>query len=362
MIALRETFGSTVRSNLLIRRGNAVPPVLAAAADEVLVYPTTTRWSLEWWRERISKRLFRHDVTAGEFLKRNKIDTLVFGDAPAGSNLPIIGLIPDFQPFCFPQFFAPGELAQRREEVRRVGEKSTRLIAYAEPVRADMAKFAPQYVHKTRIVTPVSEIPASVYDHDPREVVGAYHLPDKFLYIPNQFWQHKNHSLVLEALAVLRSRHVEPMVVMTGLFHDHRSPEFSAGILRKIAESGLRGQVALLGLVPREHVYALMRQAIAVINPSLFEGYGMTVAETRWLGKRALLSDIPAHRVQDPPLALFFDPGDAGALALLMERAWNEFPAGPDLALEQEARQAYPAHKRACAQEFMNVVEEIVRK
>jgi glycosyltransferase involved in cell wall biosynthesis len=225
-----------------------------------------------------------------------------------------------------------------------------------------MKKFAPQYVHKTRIVTPVSEIPAGIYSLELGPVLTQYHLPEKFLYVPNQFWQHKNHSLVLDALAHFKQRGDTPCVVMSGLFHDHRAPEYTAHLLRRISELDLRGNVILLGLLPREHVYALMRQAIALVNPSLFEGYGMTVAEARWLGKRAVLSDIPAHRVQDPPQARYFDPHSAVALADTLARVWHEYPPGPDLEMEAAARRAYPAHKQACAREFMAVVEEIVQK
>lgn len=362
MRTLRESFGEGVRSKLLVYENASPPNALAEAADQILTYPTTLRWSAQWWRERFPKRVLKHDITTDEFLRRNMVDVIVFGKAPLGSTMPTIGLIPDFQPFYFPEYFSAQDLADRKAHVARVGDTSTRLIAYAEPVRADMAKFAPQYVGKTRVVTPISSIPENIYTLDPQEVLGKYHLPAKFLYIPNQFWQHKNHWRVFEALDVLRARNIHPFVVMTGLFNDHRAPEFTGTLLRRMWELNLRDRVAILGLVPRMDVFVLMRQAMAVMNPSLFEGYGMTVAETRWLGKRALLSDIPAHRVQNPPCAVFFDPTDVNALADVMAQAWQTLEPGPDAILENEARSAYPAHKRACAQEFLDVVKEVVRK
>lgn len=362
MCTLRETFGDTICSNLLIDDQTVPPKLLAEAADQILTYPKTQRWSTQWWRERIPKRVFKNDITTNAFLKKNKIDVIVFGAAPMGSNIPTIGLIPDFQPFYFPEYFSAQELADRKGHIHTVGQASTRLVAFAEPVRTDMQNFAPQYAHKTRVVTPISTIPENVYALDPNAVLAKYHLPNRFLYLPNQFWQHKNHLRVFEALALLRARGTHPYVVMTGLFNDHRAPEFTAAVMRRMSELDLREQVAILGLVPREDVFVLMRQALAVVNPSLFEGYGMTVAETRWMGKRALLSDIPTHRVQNPPCALYFDPRDVNALAEALAHAWQEFQPGPDLKLEAEARAAYPAHKRACAQEFMAVVKEMVRK
>lgn len=362
MRALRETFGESVRSNLLVYDKSKAPNELVKAADTLLTFPTTQKWSAPWWRERFPKRVLKHDIVAAEFLQRNGIDVIVFGDAPLGSKIPTIGLIPDFQPYYFAEYFSAQEIQDRQAHIAQVGQASARLIAYAEPVRADFQKFAPQFAEKTRVVTPISAVPQHVYALDPQQVVTKYHLPEKFLYVPNQFWQHKNHLRVFEALDLLQKQNIQPFVVMTGLFNDHRAPEYTAALLRQVSELNLRAQVAILGLVPRDDVYVLMRQAIAVMNPSLFEGYGMTIAEARWLGKRALLSDIPAHRVQNPPCAQYFDPNDVDAIASAMAQAWQTLPPGPDLKLETDARSEYAAHTRACAQEFMSVVKEVVNK
>ena len=64
-------------------------------------------------------------------------------------------------------------------------------------------------------------------------------------------------------------------------------------------------------MLPRAHVFRLMRQSLAVLQPSLFEGWSTSVEEAKSVGKRMILLDIPVHREQDPPRALFFDPRDA---------------------------------------------------
>ncbi len=103
----------------------------------------------------------------------------------------------------------------------------------------------------------------------------------------------------------------------------------------------------------------LMRQAICVLNPSLFEGFGLTVDEARSLGKRALLSDIPAHREQDPPKANYFDPYNSEDLAEKLRMIWRDAEPGPDIELELEARQSLVGRIHACAESFMSVVSEV---
>lgn len=141
---------------------------------------------------------------------------------------------------------------------------------------------------------------------------------------------------------------------------DYRHPAHFADLMEKVSQWDIREQVALLGPLPREDVLRLMRQSICVLNPSLFEGYGMTVDEARSVGKQVLVSDILAHREQDPPRAVFFDPRDCEDLAGKLEKIWRETPPGPDFALELEARGGRGERLWRCADDFMSVVREVV--
>ena len=60
-----------------------------------------------------------------------------------------------------------------------------------------------------------------------------------------------------------------------------------------------------------------MRASIAVINPSLIEGWSTTVEEAKSLGVPLILSDIPVHREQNQEV-MFFDPRSARSLAETM--------------------------------------------
>lgn len=149
-------------------------------------------------------------------------------------------------------------------------------------------------------------------------------------------------------------------LVCTGYPGDYRHPEYVAELFRDVSRWGVRSQVAFLGVVSRDEMFMLMRQSVCVLNPSLFEGYGMSVEEARALGKLVLLSDIPAHREQNPPGAVFFDPRDHEDLARKLEQIWREKAPGPDQELEVEARQSRPQRLRASAEAFMSVVSEVL--
>ena len=50
-----------------------------------------------------------------------------------------------------------------------------------------------------------------------------------------------------------------------------------------------------------------MRKAMAVIQPSLFEGWSTVVEDARALGKPMILSDFPVQIEQDPPSSDYFE-------------------------------------------------------
>ena len=71
----------------------------------------------------------------------------------------------------------------------------------------------------------------------------------------------------------------------------------------------------VLGSIPDHDLLGLMRNSVAILNPSLFEGWSTSVEEAKSLGKTVLLSDIAVHREQAPDLGVYFHPQDAEDLA-----------------------------------------------
>jgi glycosyltransferase involved in cell wall biosynthesis len=122
----------------------------------------------------------------------------------------------------------------------------------------------------------------------------------------------------------------------------------------------IRNQIFFLGLIPRNHVFSLIRQSVCVLNPSLFEGFGLGTDEARSLGKQLLLSDIDAHREQNPPRAVFFNPRDHQELATAMADLWREKPPGPDPELEDEAKASLPERMKTFGEAFLSAVKEVL--
>jgi glycosyltransferase involved in cell wall biosynthesis len=248
--------------------------------------------------------------------------------------------IPDFQHKYLPQFFTVQELTERDQSFAVSAKYADNVVLSSQTAVEDFKKFFPDAVDKARVLSFKTSPSPAWYDGNPQQVQQSYCLPDRFLLVSNQFWQHKNHSLVFEALKLLKSRDVTPAVVFTGHIYDYRKPDYSDALLKSIHQLGIAHQVYLLGLIPKIDQIQLMRRSLAVIQPSLFEGWSTVVEDARSLGKAIILSDLPVHLEQDPPHRVFFDRTSAIHLAQKIEEFWLRQPPGPNFQAEQQARES----------------------
>lgn len=360
LYALRATYGSAVRLLLVeAMHGTPIPQELVPLADGVVSYPHLKRLTSTWAINHAQRRLMNRDLLPDRVLKSKGVDVLICGVLDRHTSMPTLALLPDFQHLHLPEMFEPRDIAWRNAEYTKTAERATRILLFSNAVRDDFIRFAPTQADKACVLPPVSHIPESVYALDLELVLRAYSLPRKFVYLPNQFWQHKNHLLAFEALRILRERGKKLFLVCTGTPGDTRNAAYFSEVLQTISRLGLRDQIALLGSVPREDVFALLRQSCLVLNPSRFEGYGLALAEARAVGKRVLASDLPAHCEQDVPCIEYFDPNDASDLAEKLGALWAATEPGPDLALEAAARREQPARIRSYAEQLMQIIRQV---
>ena len=262
------------------------------------------------------------DQAAARAFREHRIDVLFECAQYYGWRFPFprIAWITDFQHRHLPQLFSFGEYWKRDLGFRAQILSRRHVMLSSEAARSDCETFFPQSVGRTSVVR-FAMVPANTSDgRDERAVARIYALPERYFYLPNQFWKHKNHRTVIEALRILRQKGYHSVVAASGRAEDYRHPEHFASLQALISQYGLTDNFRFLGLVPRPHVFGLMRACTALINPSLSEGWSTSVEEAKSLGVPMLLSDLRVHREQAGDCAHYFDPEAADDLALLMAR------------------------------------------
>lgn len=271
-------------------------------------------------------------------------------------GVPAVAWIPDFQHRDLPHLFTRAGFWKREIGFRAQIAGGRTIMLSSEDSRSACERWYPTTVGRTRVVR--FAVPPPVTDTVvARSVAQSHGLPDRFFFMPNQFWRHKNHLLVVEALALLRARGRSDVVVAaSGRQADPRNPEHFPALQARIAKEGLDRNFRLLGLLPHEQLPALMQASTALLNPSLCEGWSTTVEEARASGVPMLLSDLAVHREQAGEGAQYFDRHSAASLADALEC----FPATDAVErdrLSMQAARAANDRVRAFAADFADLVE-----
>jgi glycosyltransferase involved in cell wall biosynthesis len=151
------------------------------------------------------------------------------------------------------------------------------------------------------------------------DVVAKYDLPENYLFLPNQFWRHKNHETAFRALRELRGRGNSPVVALSGQMKDFRYQGHAEKLRALAQELDIEGNLKWLGSIPYDDLLHLTAGSRALLNPSLFEGWSTTVEEAKCLGAPMVLSALDVHREQAEGRAEFFAPLSPVAMADAIE-------------------------------------------
>jgi glycosyltransferase involved in cell wall biosynthesis len=234
--------------------------------------------------------------------------------------------IPDLQHMHYPEFFPETVLADREKQYRYLAQNHSKMILSSQSVLKDYKTAYPQYTKNVFVVPFVSALKEShIYDDQVEKCCQKYHIPKKYFMVSNQYWKHKNHKVVFEAIHIIKEQHnAEIQIVSTGLMQDDRDKAYISELKEMIDEYELQDNILQLGLISREDQIQIMKGALAVIQPSLFEGWGTVVEDAKTLQKRIVLSDIDVHKEQANADCVFFERYNAGQLADILLGIWQE--------------------------------------
>jgi glycosyltransferase involved in cell wall biosynthesis len=225
--------------------------------------------------------------------------------------------IPDFQEKYLPHFFSLDDIELRESIYLSMVHSEHPIVFSSQSALRDFQLYYPNSRNKTCILRFAVVHPNLQYV-DIKYIKNKYSIIGDYFISPNQFWQHKNHLVIIEAVRLLRMQGVVIKVVLTGKEFDYRNPNYTHDLKRKVLEYGLTEQIFFLGFIDRHDQLCLLREAISVIQPSLFEGWSTVVEDAKALGQTLIVSDIPVHREQLGEHGNYFDAKDPEDLAKII--------------------------------------------
>jgi len=260
---------------------------------------------------------------------KSKVD-LVFPcmDLPPKSfSLPWVGYLFDFQHCYFPNSFNEDELKNRKVAFQKMLYEARHILVNGSAVIDDAQLFFPGYPAKLHAL-PFCPCPNLDWLKSAVDVRLEYGVDRPYFLLSNQFWRHKDHGTAFKAFAKYRDLGGKALLVCTGGTEDYRSPEYFDELLNLIKELNLAGGIKILGHIPKIDQISLVKNSLAVLQPTLFEGGpgGGSSYDAIALGVPVIASDIPINLEINCGDVKYFAVGNSDSLAkVLMERGLNPY-------------------------------------
>lgn len=306
------------------------------------------------------RKIARAADSLSRALVRQQCDLWVFPSEDAwGYQIPVPSLVSIHDLMHryerrFPEVSGNGEFRRRERNYRNI-------CAWAKGVLVDSGTGLQQLSESYPIARErIHTLPyiAPEYMFAPRPPEGfeqRYTLPAKFLFYPAQFWAHKNHEKLLQALGLLKSELPDLKLVLAG------SKKNGYGAAQQlVAELKLSDDVLFLGYVPDADMPELYRRARALVMPTYFGPTNIPPLEAFVAGCPVAISGVYGMKEQCGDAALYFDPESLQEMSESIRRLWVDDRLCDALSRRGEARTAAWGQRQFNGR-FREIVESCVK-
>lgn len=259
--------------------------------------------------------------------------------------------IPDFQEKHLPEFFNNDEIEKRNQFSAEIAKKNRSIVFSSNDAANDFNELYTENKCKKAVVPFAVNHPE--YTHlDILLLKQKYQIHQPYFFSPNQFWKHKNHSVIIDAAKILLEKGIHQFqIAFSGKESDFRNPEYAHQLKEKVKLLNLENNILFLGFIDRAEQLQLMNHAIAVIQPSLFEGWSTVIEDAKSMHQPIVASNLKIHQEQLKHYkSVLFDPTNAEELASFLEAYLKNQPP--------KMNNDYASDIKTFAQSFMSFINE----
>ena len=264
----------------------------------------------------------------------------------------------------FPETYNFDERFVHRWKVKQACKIADAVIAISEQTKTDLINY--YKIDKNKIFVAYQSC-NPIFQQLVCEAVKAtikqrYNLPDQYFLFVSSIAPRKNLISICKALVLLKDKMTIPLVVIgNGKKEKKEAKQF-------LYENGITERVIFLNEMPvaNEDNFisaadfpAIYQQALALIYPSIFEGFGLPLLEALWSGLPIISSNTSSLPEVAGDAALYFPPLDIDTLAAHLFTIANN----PQLVIELRDKGFVQAQKftpEQYAGNIMNVYKHIL--
>ena len=234
---------------------------------------------------------------------------------PALLPCPAVVTIHDAIPLARPDLASPSFQRLFEEHAAKAAARATLVVCPSEHAKKELVRTLGLDEARVRVVPETPQGCFQVLEPEARASIRRRHaLEGPFFLVLGTLEKRKNPRVVLEALA---ARPDAPPVVFVG-------PEGGFDLRGESERLGVADRVRSLGTVSDENLVGLLGEALALVFPSLHEGFGLPVVEAFACDTPVIASTAGSLPEVAGDAAIFFDPEDASALGQAMARVQDE--------------------------------------
>ena len=152
-----------------------------------------------------------------------------------------------------------------------------------------------------------------------KEINNEKIISGKYFFYPAQFWKHKNHVRLIEAIMILKQKKLDIKLILVGSKKNGYDD-----IISLIKKYKLSDNVKILGYVKDDEMISLYKNARAMIMPTFFGPTNIPPLEAFTLGCPVAVSNIYGMPEQTDGAALLFNPESVKDIADILLLLWND--------------------------------------
>ena len=309
--ALKNVAGQEAHSWLLYARKTLSPDLGMSPPNW---HEQVLSWSFKrlWTQVRLSLEIHQHkpDVL---FVPAHALPRVL----PARS----VVTVHDIGAFRVPQVYSATERWWQKRVAKDAVRRASRVLTVSEYSKQELIRYCQADPAQVSVIYPgVDHLAgAEISEADKRAVIDRYRISGSYFLYVGRLETKKNLLTLIEAFR--RYKEDRGLGDPVSLVLAGAEAQGYSTIQRAIAHAAMDGFIIQTGYVSEEEKRVLMAGAIALVQPSWYEGFGFTPLEAMSLACPVVCSRAGSlPEVVGVENALWFDPADPEALAVCLDQ------------------------------------------
>ena len=284
-------------------------------------------------------------------IRREKLDLMHFPyfSVPIFYNRPYVVTIHDLiinhfstgkaSTLAYPLYLTKRE--GYRFVIGQAAKKARKIIVPSNATKQELIDHLKIPENKIDVIYEAAEL--RVHDLEPiSKSYGRY-----FLYVGNAY-THKNLEALVEAFTKFSNEQSDLKLILVG------EKDY---FYKRLENKNVSDKIIFYGKASDKELVNLYTHAIALVNPSLMEGFGLPVLEAMSLRCLVVASDIPAFREIAGDNALYFNPGDNNDIYLKLKDVLENVEKYKEERLEKALKKSQQFSWGKAAAQTLNIYE-----